>query len=343
MKAVILGVTGQDGSYLAELLLERGDSVHGVVRRTSQFNRSRIEHLRAAYPDRFHLHYADLSDRTNLRRLLIQIRPERIYHLAGQSHVGLSFDIPESTFEEVAVGTLSLLEICRDLENPPRLLLIGSSEVFGDPEEAPQKESTPHQPTSPYGCAKSATLFLGDVYRRSFGLFVSCAIPYNHESIRRGMSFVTRKITSTAARISRGSEEVLELGNLDGARDWGYAPEYVEGMTRILEHTEPDSFVLATGTTTRVRDFVRGAFESLGMSLQFEGEGGSEVAVDQASGRIVLRVNPKFFRPTDPARLVGNADKAHEILGWKAGRVGAAVAAHMAEEEMRLPGVGGAS
>lgn len=338
MKVIILGVTGQDGSYLAEILLERGDSVHGVVRRTSQFNRSRIEHLRTAYPGRFHLHYADLSDCTNLRRLLVQIGPHRIYHLAGQSHVGLSFDIPESTFDEVAVGTLSLLEICRDLENPPRLLLIGSSEVFGDPEETPQSEATPHRPTSPYGCAKSATLFLGEVYRQSFGLFVSCAIPYNHESIRRGMNFVTRKITSTAARVSKGSNEVLELGNLDGTRDWGYAPEYVEGMTRILEHKAPDSFVLATGTATRVRDFVVGAFEALGMSLRFEGEGISEVAVDSVSGRLVLRVNPKFFRPADPSRLMGNAEKAHKNLGWKAGLAGGALAAQMAEEEMRFAG-----
>lgn len=336
MNVVILGVTGQDGSYLAELLLQRGDSIHGVVRRTSQFNRSRIEHLRAAYPGRFHLHYADLSDRTNLRRLLIKIGPERLYHLAGQSHVGLSFDIAESTFDEVAVGTLSLLEICRDLENPPRILLIGSSEVFGEPEEVPQTERTPHRPSSPYGCAKSATLFLGEVYRHSFGLFVSCAIPYNHESIRRGMSFVTRKITSTAARISSGSEEVLELGNLDGARDWGHAPEYVEGMTRILESGRPDSFILATGTTTSVREFVSGAFASLGMNLHFEGEGVSEVGIISKTGKTVLRVNEKFFRPADPTRLIGNPGKIKKTLGWEADLAGGAVAARMAEEEVRL-------
>lgn len=336
MKTLILGVTGQDGSYLAELLLQRGDLVHGVVRRTSHFNRSRIDHLRRAYPERFKLHYADLSDRTNLRRLLVEIGPDRIYHLAGQSHVGLSFDIPESTFDEVAVGTLSLLEICRDLDNPPRLLLIGSSEIFGNPEKSPQTELTPHRPTSPYGCAKSATLFLGEVYSRSFGLFVSYAIPYNHESIRRGMSFVTRKITSTAARISMKSDEVLELGNLDGARDWGHAPEYVDGMSRIIEHTVPDSFVLATGTLTTVREFVSSAFQSLGMTLIFEGEGVSEIGVVKETGKVVLRVNKRFFRPADPSRLVGDSSKANCELGWKAHLTGCAVASHMAEEEIRL-------
>ncbi|MEM7601860.1 MAG: GDP-mannose 4,6-dehydratase, partial [Verrucomicrobiota bacterium] len=317
MSVVILGVTGQDGSYLAELLLEQGDSVHGVVRRTSQFNRSRIEHLRVAYPTRFELHYADLSDSTNLRRLLRKICPHRIYHLAGQSHVGLSFNLPESTFDEVAVSTLSLLEICRDLEEPPRVLLIGSSEVFGDPEESPQNENTRHRPTSPYGCAKSAALFLGGVYRQSFGLFVASAIPYNHESIRRGMNFVTRKITNTVVRISRSSDEILELGNLDGTRDWGFAPEYVEGFRRILEADEPDNFVLATGVATTVRDFASVAFETAGIPIEFEGDGVDETGRDRQSGRVLLKVNPRFFRPADPCRLKGNASKAKSILSWE--------------------------
>lgn len=331
--ALISGITGQDGSYLAEFLLDRGYTVHGLVRRSSQFNRSRIEHLRKEGKP-LELHYADLSDQTTLRRLIMKIKPDEFYHLAGQSHVGLSFEIPESTVSETAVATLSLMEICRDLENPPRFFHAASSELFGAPDHFPQTEHTPFRPVNPYGCAKAFATNLCRVYREAHGMFVVNGILYNHESPRRGESFVTRKIASTVARIHAGSDEILELGNLDSARDWGYAPEYVEAMWLTLQHSVADDYVFATGTSTTVRDFSIAAFLESGISLEFDGAGENETASDRATGRTVLRVNPKFFRRIDSHHLIGNPAKANSVLGWKPVTTGTLVAQLLTRAEL---------
>lgn len=332
-RAIISGITGQDGSYLAELLLGKGYTVHGLVRRSSQFNRTRIEHLRQEGKP-LELHYADLGDQTTLRRLISKIKPHEFYHLAGQSHVGLSFEIPESTVSETAVATLSLLEICRDLDSPPRFFHAASSELFGVPDCYPQTESTPYRPVNPYGCAKAFAANLCRVYREAHGMFVVNGILYNHESPRRGESFVTRKIAGTVARIQSGSDEVLELGNLDSERDWGYAPEYVEAMWLTLQNPEPADFVFATGTSTTVRDFAISAFHEVGISLDFQGSGENEISIDRASGKIVMRVNPKFFRRVDSHRLIGDATKARDILGWKPLITGPALARLLARAEI---------
>jgi len=321
--AVITGITGQDGSYLTELLLAKGYIVHGIVRRASMFNRSRLEVLRtdpAIYEQQLFLHYADLNDATTLRRLLRRIRPDEIYHLAGQSHVGLSFEIPESTCDDVAKGTLSLLEICRDLDHPVRLYHASSSEIFGQPEktEIPQHEATPRRPRSPYGCAKVFATDLCHVYRESYGLYVCSGIAYNHESPRRGENFVTRKITSSAARIKAGQQDCLYLGNLSSQRDWGYAAEFVDAMWRMLQQEHASDFVLATGQHTSVRNFTRAAFAALDIELVFEGTEADELARDVATGEPVVRVDPRFYRPADPDRLLGNPSRAREILGWTA-------------------------
>ena len=300
--AFITGITGQDGSYLTELLLEKGYTVHGIVRRASMFNRSRIEHLRsdpAIYGQRLFLEYADLHDATTLRRLIKRIRPDEIYHLAGQSHVGLSFEIPESTCDDVASGTLTLLEICRDQDYPVRFYHASSSEVFGKPDHVPQTESTAFRPQSPYGCAKAFATDLCRVYREAYGMFVVSGITYNHESPRRGESFVTRKITSSAARIKAGRQECLTLGNLSATRDWGYAREYVEGMWRMLQHSTPADYILATGQACSVRDFVSAAFAALEIPIRFEGDGANEVAYRTGSSTPTVRVDPQYFpRPT---------------------------------------------
>lgn len=330
--ALITGITGQDGSYLTELLLGKGYVVHGMVRRSSDFNRSRIEHLRSnpdIYGKRLFLHYGDLRDTTTLRRILIRTRPDELYHFAGQSHPGLSFEIPESTVQETANATLSLLEIMRDLESPPRLYMAASSEVFGIPDSTPQDENTPFRPATPYGCAKAFAANLCGIYRDAHKLHISCGIAYNHESPRRGESFVTRKITAAATRIAQGSEEVLELGNLSSERDWGYAPEYVDAMWRMLQQPEAGDYVLATGTSTSVRDFATTAFETVGINLDYNGQQEHEIGRDSKSGRIVLKVNPNFYRPGDPQSLVGNAGKALGSLAWKPSIRGAQVARAM--------------
>ena len=301
--ALITGITGQDGSYLAELLLEKGYAVHGVVRRTSNLLRSRIEHLRrdeALQRDRFFLHYGDLSDGTTLRRIFAQVRPTEVYHLAGQSHVGLSFEIPESTSEEIAMATLRLLEIARDQPRALRFYHASSSEIFGDAIEAPQTEETPLRPASPYGCAKAFATQMARIYRQSYGLFVCNGILYNHESPRRGENFVTRKIARAAARISRGLEHELLLGNLAGQRDWGRAQDYVEAMWRMLQHDVPDDYVVATGESHSVQDFVEAAFD-----------------VVQLPWEDYVKHNSTFDRPTDPKTLVGSTEKIRRTLGWK--------------------------
>lgn len=371
--ALILGITGQDGSYLAELLLAKGYAVHGVVRRSSLFNRSRIEHLRSAATadgqrakskepgagdktqsarskgpggssstrpalapsplargGTLTLHYSDLTDATSLRRIIQKVRPREVYHLAGQSHVGLSFEIPEVTLEENATATLALLEILRDLDYPVRFYHAGSSELFGAPARAPQTEATPFNPVNPYGCAKAFAAQLVRIYRQAYGLFGVNGIAYNHESPRRGENFVTRKITLGAARIKAGRQSEILLGNLDARRDWGWAPEYAEAMWRSLQAREARDYVLATGRACSVRDFAAAAFGELGIRLKFSGTGKAEVARRTDTGAIVLRVDPKFYRPLEATRLVGDAKQAHRILKWRARTAGPAVARLMA-------------
>lgn len=300
--ALLTGITGQDGSYLTELLLEKGYDVHGIVRRTSVMTRSRIDLLRSdasLYGKRFFLHYGDLSDATTLRRIFQKVLPDEFYHLAGQSHVGLSFEIPESTCDEVAMATLRLYEICRDLAKPPRIYHAASSEIFGLVTSTPQSESNPYRPTSPYGCAKAFAANLGQVYRRSHGMFICNGILYNHESPRRGENFVTRKISLGVARIKRGLQTHLTLGNLDAQRDWGHAADYVEAMWLMLQAQEADDYVVATGVPHTVRDFVREAFAVVGLDWE------SHVQVDS-----------NFLRVADPLLLLGDPAKIKQQLGW---------------------------
>ncbi|MEY2563819.1 MAG: GDPmannose 4,6-dehydratase [Verrucomicrobiota bacterium] len=301
--ALITGITGQDGSYLAELLLEKGYAVHGVVRRTSNLLRSRIEHLRRdeeIYDKSLFLHYGDLSDGTTLRRIFAEVRPTEVYHLAGQSHVGLSFEIPESTCEEVGMATLRLLEIVRDQAEPVKFYHASSSEIFGNAMESPQTETTPFQPSSPYGCAKAFATQLVRVYRESYGLFVCNGILYNHESPRRGENFVTRKITQAVAKIARGLESELVLGSLESRRDWGRAQDYVVAMWMMLQHGQPDDYVVASGATHSVRDFVEAAFAVVNLPMEK-----------------FVKHNPAFDRPSDPSRLVGSPARIKAALGWE--------------------------
>jgi GDPmannose 4,6-dehydratase len=301
--ALIIGITGQDGSYLAELLLDKGYTVHGIVRRTSNLRRSRIEHLRSdenLFDRRFFLHYGDLADGTTLRRIFSAVRPDEFYHLAGQSHVGLSFEIPESTCEEVAMGTLRLLEIARDQPNRLKFYHASSSEIFGNTEESPQTEATAFSPASPYGCAKACATQLSRVYRDSYGMFVCNGIFYNHESPRRGENFVTRKIARTVARIARGLEDELVLGSLEGRRDWGHARDYVQAMWLMLQHEMADDYVVATGETHSIREFVEAAF-----------------AVVDLPWEKYVKHDSSFDRPTEPVRLVGCAEKIRKTLGWE--------------------------
>jgi GDPmannose 4,6-dehydratase len=301
--ALITGITGQDGSYLTELLLDKSYAVHGIVRRTSNLQRSRIEHLRRdpkIYDKNLFLHYGDLSDTTTLRRIFREVQPSEFYHLAGQSHVGLSFDIPESTCDEAGMATLRLLEIVRDQGTPLRFYHASTSEIFGDAAESPQTEETPMRPTSPYGCAKAFATQLARIYRKSYGLFVCNGILYNHESFRRGENFVTRKIARAVARISRGLDSELVLGNLESRRDWGRAQDYVRAMWLMLQHDQPADFIVATGEAHSVREFVEAAF----------------AVVDLPWKKYVKR-DAAFDRPIEPTGLVGCADKIRKTLGWK--------------------------
>lgn len=301
--ALITGITGQDGSYLTELLLEKGYAVHGIVRRTSNLQRSRIEHLRndpKIYDRTLFLHYGDLSDTTTLRRIFREIQPTELYHLAGQSHVGLSFELPESTCDEAGMSTLRLLEIVRDQGQPVRVYHASTSEIFGAATELPQTEETSMRPTSPYGCAKAFATQLSRVYRKSYGLFVCNGILYNHESPRRGENFVTRKIARAAAKISRGLDTELVLGNLESKRDWGRAQDYVQAMWLMLQHEKPDDYVVATGEAHSVRDFAEAAF-----------------AIVDLPWEKYVKHDSAFNRPIEPARLVGCADKIQKTLNWK--------------------------
>jgi GDPmannose 4,6-dehydratase len=302
-KALITGITGQDGSYLTELLLDKGYEVHGLVRRTSSLDRSRLDHLYnnpEIYGKRLFLHYGELSDTTPLRRLLQKTVPDEIYHLAGQSHVGLSFEIPETTCEMTALGTLRLLEMIRDLPKPPKFFHASSSEIFGEPKAWPQNEETPLAPVNPYGCAKAYATQMVDVYRRAFDLFAVNGILFNHESPRRGENFVTRKIARAAAAIKLGHQKNLALGSLTAKRDWGHARDYVQGMWMALQHKEPTTFIFATGKLHSVQDVVEVAFETMGLKWQD-----------------YLKQDPRFMRAMEPAHLVGDASKANRLLGWE--------------------------
>jgi len=301
--ALITGITGQDGSYLAELLLGKGYQVHGLVRRASMFNRSRIEHLRTddTNPERqIFLHYADLYDATSLRRLVKDVNPDEVYHFAGQSHVGLSYEIPEATCQEVGMATLSLLEILRDHSRPVRLYYAASSEIFGNPLQSPQNEETPYRPVSPYGCAKAFAAQLCRTYRMAYGMFVSTGIAFNHESPRRGENFVTRKITLAAARIKLGLQDDVHLGDLGLRRDWGYAPEYVEGMWRMLQADKPDDYILATNETHSIGEFLDAAFGHVGLDWHEH-----------------VKFDPRFVRPAEVNLLCGDYGKAKKALGWE--------------------------
>ena len=349
--ALIIGITGQDGSYLAEHLLSLGYTVHGLVRRTSLLSRSRIDQLRAGrvIPDAsgntrggslstvdrppstsLHLHYGDLNDLTSLRRLLRAILPAEVYHLAGQSHVGLSFEIPEVTCQENGMGTLGLLEAMRDLDYPVKFYHAASSELFGSPATAPQTETTAFNPVNPYGCAKAFGAQLCRVYRSAYGVFACSGIAYNHESPRRGENFVTRKISLGAARIKAGQQAEIPLGNLDAKRDWGWAPEFVVAMHLMLQQRLPKDCVLATGKACSVREFAVAAFAEVGLELAFEGQGRAEIARRTDTGAVVLRIDPKFYRPLESSMLIGDATLAKQTLGWTAQTVGMDVARKMA-------------
>ena len=315
--AFITGITGQDGSYLAELLLEKGYKVHGLKRRSSSFNTGRIEHL--LDNPMLILHDGDLIDSTNLIRLVREIQPDEIYNLAAQSHVKVSWDCPEFTAESDAVGTLRLLEAVRvnGLEKKTKFYQASTSELFGLIQEPIQSEKTPFYPRSPYGVAKLYSYWIIVNYRESFGMFACNGILFNHESPRRGETFVTRKITMAATRISLGMQDKLSLGNLNAKRDWGHAKDYVEGMWRILQNDKPEDFVLATGTTKSIRNFVTMTFKELGIEIEWQGSGIEEKGIDKATGKVVVDVNPQFFRPAEVELLLGDSTKARTQLGWK--------------------------
>ncbi len=315
-KAFITGVTGQDGSYLAEFLLEKNYEVHAILRRSSVFTTQRIEHLMDH--ERFFTYHGDLTDSSNLRSLLSKIKPDEVYNLAAQSHVAVSFEVPEYTAEVDAVGTIRLLDAIKDLGLKPRFYQASTSELFGGlPETAPQSETTPFYPKSPYAAAKIYAYWITVNYRESYDLFACNGILFNHESPRRGETFVTKKITKSVAKIHKGEQKVLELGNLDAKRDWGYAKDYVEMMWLMLQQDEPKDYVIATGKTYTVRQFVEYAFEEVSVKLKWEGEGENEIGIDQETGKVVVRINPKYYRPAEVELLWGDPLKAEKELGWK--------------------------
>ncbi|MDD4379209.1 MAG: GDP-mannose 4,6-dehydratase [Dysgonamonadaceae bacterium] len=323
--ALITGITGQDGSYLAELLIEKGYEVHGTLRRSSSFNTARIEHLyfeewvRDMRQQRLvNLHYADMTDSSSLIRIIQNIQPDEIYNLAAQSHVKVSFDVPEYTAETDAVGTLRLLEAVRilGLENKTRIYQASTSELFGLVQEIPQRETTPFYPRSPYGVAKLYGYWITKNYRESYGMFAVNGILFNHESERRGENFVSRKITLAAARIAQGLQDKLYLGNLNAKRDWGYAKDYVECMWLMLQHDEPEDFVIATGQMHSVKEFCTLAFAEAGIDLRWKGEGIEEKGIDKATGQVLVEVDPKYFRPAEVEQLLGDPSKAKKLLGW---------------------------
>ena len=323
--ALISGITVQDGSYLAELLLQKGYEVHGILRRSSSFNTGRIEHL---YFDEWvrdmkqkrtiNLHYGDMTDSSSLIRIIQQVQPDEIYNLAAQSHVKVSFDVPEYTAEADAIGTLRMLEAVRilGLEKKTRIYQASTSELYGKVEEVPQRETTPFHPYSPYAVAKQYGFWIVKEYREAYGMFAVNGILFNHESERRGENFVTRKITLAAGRIAEGIQDHLELGNMDSLRDWGYAKDYVECMWMIMQHETPEDFVIATGEQHTVRDFTEKAFAANGITIRWEGTGLEEKGYDAETGKMLVCVNPEWFRPTDVDNLWGDPTKAKTVLGW---------------------------
>ena len=321
-KALITGITGQDGAYLSELLLKKGYQVHGIKRRASLFNTDRVDHL---YQDpheknlNFYLHYGDLTDTSNLVRILQQVKPDEIYNLGAQSHVKVSFEVPEYTAQTDALGTLRLLEAIRILEMGKRVRFYqaSTSELYGKVRETPQKETTPFYPRSPYGCAKLYSYWIAINYRESYGMYACNGILFNHESPRRGETFVTRKITRAAARIKLGLQDRLYLGNLDASRDWGFAGDYVEAMWLMLQQKKPEDYVIATGVTHTVREFAELAFKEVGIELGWKGRGVHEKGYDSKSGKIIIEVDPRYFRPAEVDILLGDPTKAKSNLGWK--------------------------
>lgn len=319
-KALITGITGQDGSYLAELLLEKGYEIHGIIRRASTFNTGRIDHL---YKDphingvKMYLHYGDLSDSSNISRLIEKIQPDEIYNLGAQSHVRVSFDIPEYTGNVVGLGTIRILDAIKESGIKTKFYQASSSEMFGKSQKIPQKETTPFHPRSPYGCAKVYAYWITKNYRESYGMFASNGILFNHESPRRGETFVTRKITRGLSRIKLGKEKKLYLGNLDAKRDWGHAKDYVYGMWLMLQHTEPDDFILATNETHTVREFIEEAMKYFGFDLAWKGKGLKEKGVDKKTNKTLIEIDPKYFRPAEIDILRGDYSKAEKMLGWK--------------------------
>lgn len=316
---LISGITGQDGSYLAELLLNEGYTVHGIIRRSSSFNTARIDHLYndASLKGRFFLHYGDVTDTSNLNRLLEKIEPDEIYNLAAQSHVKVSFEIPEYTAEVDAVGTLRFLDAIRETGIKTKFYQASTSELYGKVQSVPQNEGTPFYPRSPYGVAKVYGYWIVVNYREAYGLYACNGILFNHESPRRGETFVTRKITRTVAKIKFGITEKLQLGNLEAKRDWGYAPEFVEGMWKMMQLKQPEDFVLATGETHSVREFAEKAFAELDMMIAWKGKGVDEVGVDKKTGKTVVAIDPRYYRPTEVDLLIGDASKAKKLLGWE--------------------------
>ncbi len=320
--ALVTGITGQDGAYLAELLLNKGYEVHGIKRRSSLFNTDRIDHL---YQDRHEkdvklkLHYGDLTDSSNLTRIIQEVQPDEIYNLAAQSHVKVSFETPEYTANSDAVGTLRILEAIRllGLEKKTKFYQASTSELYGKVQEVPQTETTPFYPRSPYGVAKLYAFWIVKNYREAYDMFACNGILFNHESPLRGETFVTRKITRAVAKIKLGMQESIYLGNLDAKRDWGHAKDYVEGMWRMLQQDKPEDYVLATGVTIEVREFVTKAFKEVGIGIVWKGSGVDELGIDESTGKTLVKVDPEYFRPTEVDLLVGDSTKARKELGWK--------------------------
>ena len=317
--ALITGVTGQDGSYLAEFLLEKGYEVHGLVRKSSSFNTKRIDHVikNKQYADSFFFHYGDLTDPSSLNRLLEKVKPQEIYNLGAQSHVKVSFQIPDYTAQVDALGTLRMLDALRETNIDAKFYQASTSELFGKATETPQNENTPFYPRSPYGVAKLYAYWIVVNYRESYNMFACNGILFNHESPRRGETFVTRKITRAACKISEGLQENLYLGNLDAKRDWGYAPEYCKGMWQMLQQNNPNDFVLATGKTTSVRKFVELAFKELNIDIIWEGKGINEVGKNKKTGKVLVKIDKKYFRPAEVNELQGDYSKARKELGWE--------------------------
>ncbi len=343
-KALITGITGQDGSYLAEFLLEKGYEVHGLVRRSSSFNRGRIEHLHINHPlpdNKIFLHYGDMTDSLSLSQVMAKIRPDEVYNLAAQSHVAVSFETPEYTGQTDAIGALRLLDSIRSLglQETCRFYQASTSEMFGKTTETPQKETTPFYPRSPYGAAKLYAHWVTINYREAYGLFACSGILFNHESPRRGENFVTRKITLSLASILKGKQDKIYLGNLNAKRDWGYAKDFVTGMWSMLQQDTPDDFVLATGTQHTVREFIEEAFGLCGINIEWTGSGLEEKGTEKATGRVFIEIDPAYFRPTEVDSLLGDASKAEKILGWKPKTDFKALTALMVDHDLEQVGL----